>query len=75
MAQSNSTNRIASTVQFPPIPLVSGDQLVDGEGRQHDVTEVLVVVRASNGVEKVVRLDARFGGWWVPVADLHAATA
>lgn len=59
---------IASPIQFPPIPLVSGDT-VTGEHGESRVRAIEIVVTCEDGREQRLPLSYAFGGWWVtPVA-------
>jgi len=61
------TDRVTGNIEFPPIPLVSGQTFTAENGTEQRATEVTVVIRSeSESIE--VSLDFRFGGWWAPVA-------
>ena len=54
-------------VRFPPLPLLSGDALIDASGT-HLVSAVTVSITCTDGTSLTVRLDQRYGGWWPPDA-------
>lgn len=59
----------ATPVQFPPIPLLSGNTFTDAEGNEHLVDAVTVTITAADGTHRDLNLVYQFGGWWVADTD------
>lgn len=66
MTDNNAARTLTSRLQFPPLPLASGDVFVDTEGNVHAVEGVSAVIHLSSGERVAVALEHRFGGWWIP---------
>lgn len=60
---------IIRQLNFPPIPLASGDTVASEEGTT-GVRGIEIVITLDDGREKRLPLDYRLGGWWLsPDAD------
>jgi hypothetical protein len=53
-------------VQFPPLPLLSGDTFPDTAGTTHALASVTVTLTSDDGTTIEIPLESRFGGWWAP---------
>lgn len=51
---------------FVPVPLVTGNTVVTGDGVPHGVASVQVVITTDEGREVMTALEWRYGGWWAP---------
>lgn len=67
MAQHSTST--STSLQFPPVPLASGDTVTTGETTT-PVVAMDVTVHLGDGGEHKVALEYRFGGWWVPADAL-----
>ncbi|MFC5178179.1 hypothetical protein [Nocardioides taihuensis] len=72
MSQQDTTRQ--TPVQFPPIPLLSGDTVEgsDGPARLRSVT---VCITLDDGSRMDIDLESRFGGWWAPTGASTSAAA
>lgn len=70
---TNEPPRPAPTfVQFPPIPLLSGDTVADTDGNPHTIEQATITLVGDDGTRFEVDLEYRFGGWWAPAAGPNA---
>ena len=63
---SQQPTSTSTRLQFPPVPLASGDTFATGA----PVVAVDVTIHLADGSEHKVALESRFGGWWVPAGSL-----
>lgn len=66
MEEQHESGKPQQTIQFAPVPLVTGNAIADAHGGLRDVAAVEVTVRLSDGDVETIGLDYRFGGWWAP---------
>lgn len=68
MNQNHTPANQSTPLQFPPIPLLSGDSFTAEDGTSRPIAAVTVTVQAEDGTARTVPLDFHFGGWWAPIA-------
>jgi hypothetical protein len=75
MAHDETQNQPSTTgqtmINFPPIPLLSGDAFSSND-TTHTISTAEVVLTAPDGTTMRVPLEYRFGGWWLPADVPHA---
>lgn len=69
-------------LEFPPLPLASGEVLIDDEAREHPVSAVSLLVYTDCAAEPIeIALEEEHGGWWIPAdvtippGSVHGCTA
>lgn len=60
--QEHATSSIITPLQFPQVPLVSGDTVISEHGENHART-IQVVVTCEDGHEHRFPLSYAYGGW------------